>query len=106
MQALTELLLRQLFGIDCHHHSWRDENTDRGEFSLHVIKELLGGHLFRQTRLGVGRGNIAPQDLHHIIEQQAKGGLKHRGLRCTADQSAQGEHFGDLLKDSLDAPAG
>jgi hypothetical protein len=54
----------------------------------------------------LGQSDIAAQHLHHIVEQEAEGSLKHRGLGRTANQPTQGEDLGDLLKDSLNPPAG
>ena len=71
------------------------------------LPEFLEQQLRRDLlRLALLRlGDIAPYGLDHVREQETKGCLEHRGLRGTANEMTQVEHFRDALEQLFDSPA-
>ncbi len=70
---------------------------------MDIIEEQFRGDRRHRTRLG--RRDIRPDHLHHIVEQHTKGELKHRALRRGANERLEMKDFGDLLEHPLDTPA-
>jgi hypothetical protein len=82
----------------------RHQFRERHQLAMDIVKEQFRRN--RRGRTGLGRGDLRPDHLHHVIEQHTKRELKHGPLRRRANEPLEMKDFRDLLEHPLDTPAG